>query len=99
MTLPGTSEPESDDGFCIEPCDRCGDPAACRAVRVASGISSAVAEPWGHKLTISVYVAGTIEQALAVADQLADVEPVQRIDFMGTAVEVVRDQPRDQGGT
>lgn len=54
--------------------------------------------PWGHKLTVHVYVPGDINTAMDISDLIASVDD-PRIGFMGVGVDEVQDRPFDQGGT
>jgi hypothetical protein len=59
---------------------------------------STSSEPWGHKLTVHVYVEGSLERAMDVSDKIADMD-LPEIDFMGIGVSDVAERPRDQDGS
>lgn len=56
--------------------------------------------PWGHKVTLHIYMAGVPEAAQGMASHLAEKIPklTPGVDFIGVSVDVVQDEPKDQGG-
>lgn len=64
-----------------------------------------MAEPWGHKITISIYVAGTDKARVVRAAEVAAEESERAVgcwfsrgaDFVGVSVSPAAEQPYDQG--
>jgi hypothetical protein len=54
--------------------------------------------PWGHKVTVVIYVEGTQEDAGRV-QELVKVPRYPGIDFVGASIETVEEQPKDQVAT
>lgn len=56
--------------------------------------------PWGHKLTLSIYMEGGIENVEAARQCLeAQVMIVPSPAFVGEWIDVVQEKPVDQGGS
>ena len=58
--------------------------------------------PWGHKVTLSIYLEGrppTADEIATAAQKACDTFEVYgcTLDFAGAALEPVQDQPYDQG--
>lgn len=59
-------------------------------------------EPWGHKVTVHIYVEGDISNAADVSDVVTEALPFDddsRVVFLGISIDNVRDEPRDQVAT
>lgn len=60
---------------------------------------------WGHKITISIYVKGEVNDALtALANSTVAATGVLHnhgvnVDFVGIASEEVKEKPKDQGAS
>lgn len=63
-----------------------------------------MSKPWGHKITISIYIEGETPPELPImAARGAEQELAQTyaptIDFIGVASEKVQEKPKDQGAS
>lgn len=57
-------------------------------------------KPWGHKLTVHVYVEGNIEKAVDISDVLAAMDlPEGAVDFAGVTITEVPEQPKGMDGS
>jgi hypothetical protein len=56
-------------------------------------------QPWGHKLTVHVYVKGDLTDAMDVSDFYAglDTSDHESIRFVGIGVNEVQDEPKGMG--
>lgn len=53
--------------------------------------------PWGHKLTIYVYVEGDMERAVTVSGAYATLRPEPAPTFVGISISEVVERPHAQG--
>ena len=74
--------------------------AACRCPRHRRAVQGEE-EPWGHKITFSVYMPGSERAAESAWERGARVldEELPAADFIGARVDVVQDAPKEQGGS
>jgi hypothetical protein len=54
-------------------------------------------EPWGHKVTVHVYVEGDLSKAADVSDVYAEVDADPKVTFVGIAISPVEERPYSQG--
>lgn len=55
-------------------------------------------QPWGCKFTASIYFSGPVTEGLMM--QVVDaLNTIPDTNFVGVGVEIVQDEPRDQGST
>jgi hypothetical protein len=56
-------------------------------------------EPWGHKITFVVYVEGNEQEAIERVLDETIFPGVKGLNFIGSTVEPVKDEPQDQGSS
>lgn len=58
-----------------------------------------MSDPWGHKVTVHIYIAGNAERAQLAAECVMGQVLVPGAQFVGIDVAVVEDEPNDQVAT
>lgn len=51
--------------------------------------------PWGHKVTVHIYVPGDLEKAVEVGEMV--LVPEARCEFVGTTIDQVTERPKGMG--
>jgi hypothetical protein len=53
--------------------------------------------PWGHKVTVHIYVAGDLERAVDASDCACGQLLIPTAEFVGVSIDAVQDQPKGMG--
>lgn len=54
-------------------------------------------KPWGHKVTVHIYVAGDIDKAADASDCVLGQILVPTAEFVGVSISEVPEKPKAQG--
>ena len=53
--------------------------------------------PWGHKVTVHIFVAGDIGRAADASDCVLGQSLVPTAEFIGVSIDAVQEQPKGMG--
>jgi hypothetical protein len=73
-----------------------------RACWIANHVAGRRSSPWGHKVTVHIYVLGDLAVASDVSHAVVAAglfDDDERVAFMGVSIDNVRDEPKDMVAT